>query len=73
MPRVSTLPRNSVNDRPVGLASALRRQRWLLRPAAWLVPASLRCGCSCRLLHAAGRTPHPAASLTSIARTARRA
>ncbi len=28
-------PRNSINDRPARLSLLLRRQRWLLRPAAW--------------------------------------
>lgn len=35
MPRVKQSPRNSVNDRPSWWRLALRRQRRLLRPAAW--------------------------------------
>ncbi|MGA3402624.1 MAG: cell division protein FtsQ/DivIB [Acetobacteraceae bacterium] len=35
MPRVSRSPRNSVNDRPARLKLWLRRQKKLLRPAAW--------------------------------------
>jgi cell division protein FtsQ len=37
MPRVKRSPRNSVNDRPNRLKLLLRRQKWLLRPAAWVV------------------------------------
>ena len=40
MPRVKQSPRNSVNDRPSGWRLLLRRQRRLLRPAAWGVFAS---------------------------------
>ena len=36
MPRVKRSPRNSVNDRPSGWRLLLRRQRRLLRPAAWV-------------------------------------
>ena len=35
MPRVKQSPRNSVTDRPSGWRLLLRRQRRLLRPAAW--------------------------------------
>ncbi len=35
MSRIARLPRNSVKDRPARLKLLLRRQRWLLRPAAW--------------------------------------
>jgi cell division protein FtsQ len=35
MPRVTRSPRNSVNDRPARLKLWLRRQKKLLRPAAW--------------------------------------
>jgi cell division protein FtsQ len=40
MPRVKQAPRNSVNDRPSGWRLLLRRQRRLLRPAAYVVAAS---------------------------------
>jgi cell division protein FtsQ len=36
MPRVARLPRNSVKDRPAGWWLVVRRQRRLLRPAAWV-------------------------------------
>lgn len=39
MPRVKQAPRNSVSDRPSSLRLMLRRQRRLLRPAAWAVAA----------------------------------
>ena len=35
MPRVARSPRNSVKDRPARLKLLLRRQKRLLRPAAW--------------------------------------
>ena len=35
MPRVARGPRNSVKDRPARLKLLLRRQKRLLRPAAW--------------------------------------
>ncbi|HUN39102.1 MAG TPA: cell division protein FtsQ/DivIB [Acetobacteraceae bacterium] len=41
MPRVTRTPRNSVNDRPAWLKLLLRRQRRLLRPAAWVAGAFL--------------------------------
>lgn len=41
MPRVTRTPRNSVNDRPGRWKLLLRRQRRLLRPAAWTIFASL--------------------------------
>jgi cell division protein FtsQ len=41
MPRVKKSPRNSVNDRPSGWRLALRRQRRLLKPAAWTMVASV--------------------------------
>jgi cell division protein FtsQ len=37
MPRVARSIRNSVNDRPGRMKLLLRRQRWLIRPAAWTV------------------------------------
>ena len=40
MSRVKQSPRNSVNDRPSGWRLALRRQRRLLRPMAWIAAAS---------------------------------
>jgi cell division protein FtsQ len=40
MSRVKRSPRNSVNDRPSGWRLALRRQRRLLRPLAWIAAAS---------------------------------
>ncbi len=39
MPRVKQAPRNSVSDRPSSVRLLLRRQRRLLRPAAWAVAA----------------------------------
>jgi len=41
MPRVSRSPRNSVNDRPAWLKLLWRRQKRLLRPAAWIAMAAL--------------------------------
>ncbi len=41
MPRVTRTPRNSVTDRPAGWRLLLRRQRVLIKPAAWIVAASL--------------------------------
>ncbi|HTW70098.1 MAG TPA: cell division protein FtsQ/DivIB [Acetobacteraceae bacterium] len=41
MPRVTRTPRNSVNDRPAWLKLLLRRQRRLLRPAAWVAGSFL--------------------------------
>ncbi len=41
MPRVKRTPRNSVNDRPAGWRLLLRRQRGLIKPAAWVAFASL--------------------------------
>jgi cell division protein FtsQ len=41
MSRLSRGPRNSVSDRPGRLKLLLRRQRRLLRPAAWIALASL--------------------------------
>ncbi|HEX3576392.1 MAG TPA: cell division protein FtsQ/DivIB [Rhodopila sp.] len=41
MSRVTRSPRNSVNDRPSRWRLALRRQRRLLRPLAWIGAASL--------------------------------
>jgi len=41
MPRVARSPRNSVKDRPSRWKLVLRRQRRLLKPAAWLVFGSL--------------------------------
>ncbi len=40
MPRVSRTPRNSVKDRPAGWRLLLRRQRGLLKPAAWVAGAA---------------------------------
>ena len=36
MPRVTRSPRNSVKDRPAWIKLLLRRQKRLLRPAAWV-------------------------------------
>jgi cell division protein FtsQ len=41
MPRMKRSPRNSVNDRPSGWRLALRRQRRLLKPAAWIAAAAV--------------------------------
>jgi cell division protein FtsQ len=41
MPRVIRSPRNSISDRPGRLKLLLRRQKHLLRPAAWVASAVL--------------------------------
>ena len=41
MPRVKQTPRISVKDRPSGWRLALRRQRWLVRPAAGVLAVSV--------------------------------
>jgi len=40
MSRVTRTPRNSVKDRPAGWRLLLRRQRGLLKPAAWIAGAA---------------------------------
>lgn len=54
MPRVTRSPRNSVNDRPSGWRLALRRQRRLLRPAAWAACGSAIALLFLFIIHAAG-------------------
>ncbi|HVC63395.1 MAG TPA: cell division protein FtsQ/DivIB [Acetobacteraceae bacterium] len=41
MPRVNRSPRNSVNDRPAQWRLLVRRQKRLLRPAAWIALAAM--------------------------------
>jgi cell division protein FtsQ len=54
MPRVKQSPRNSVTDRPSGWRMLLRRQRRLLRPAGWIVFASIFALLILFVFHAAG-------------------
>jgi cell division protein FtsQ len=53
MPRVTRTPRNSVNDRPGRWKLLLRRQRRLLRPAAWTAFACLVLALGFVALHSA--------------------
>jgi cell division protein FtsQ len=62
MSRVKYSPRNSVNDRPSGWRLALRRQRRLLRPGAWIAFACAVTVLVVSALQAAG--PHAGASGT---------
>ena len=55
MSRVKRSPRNSVKDRPSGWRMLLRRQRRLLRPAAWIAGASVVVLLGVFVLHAASR------------------
>ena len=54
MPRVTRSPRNSVKDRPSAWRLALRRQRRLLRPAAWAAVVSVIAIMVLMASHAAG-------------------
>jgi cell division protein FtsQ len=64
MPRVKRSPRNSVNDRPSGWRLALRRQRRLLRPAAWIAAASAATMLLVVVFHSAA--PHSTGTIASI-------
>lgn len=67
MPRVTRSPRNSVKDRPSGWRLALRRQRRLVRPAAWITAASVVVLLVLFVVHAAGSRGGPSGgSLTSV-------
>lgn len=60
MPRVKQAPRNSVSDRPSSWRLMLRRQRRLLRPAAWIMAAVV-------ILVLIGSAIHSVGSSTSFA------
>ena len=62
MPRVTRGPRHSVKDRPGRLKLLLRRQRWLLRPAAWIAFATLIGLLGVAVLHSAA----PGGSLATL-------
>jgi cell division protein FtsQ len=66
MPRVARSPRNSVKDRPSGWRLALRRQRRLLRPAGWLVCASVVALALLLVLREAGTHEAPVGSLSGM-------
>ncbi len=63
MPRVTRSPRNSVKDRPSAWRLALRRQRRLLRPAAWAAFVSVIAIMVLMASHAAGTHGGSLASL----------
>ena len=60
MPRIKQAPRNSVSDRPSSWRLMLRRQRRLLRPAAWIMAALI-------VLLLVGAAIHSVGSSTSFA------
>ena len=62
MPRVTRSPRNSISDRPGRLKLLLRRQKHLLRPAAWIAFAGL----VILLGIAAVRSTAPGGTLTTL-------
>jgi cell division protein FtsQ len=66
MSRVKHSPRNSVNDRPSGWRLALRRQRRLLRPAAWVAFASAVAVLVVSAFHAAGSHAGPSGTLIGM-------
>jgi cell division protein FtsQ len=66
MSRVTRSPRNSVNDRPSGWRLALRRQRRLVRPAAWVGLASIVVMLLVVVIHAAGSHAGPGGTLSSM-------
>jgi cell division protein FtsQ len=66
MPGVKRSPRNSVKDRPSGWRLALRRQRRLLRPAAWVVFVSVVGMFVLFVFHAAGPHVESSGTLTSM-------
>jgi len=66
MPRVTRSPRNSVKDRPSWWSLALRRQRRLVRPAAWLVAAAVVAVPLLSVFHAAGTRVGSSGTLTNM-------
>lgn len=66
MSRMKRSPRNSVNDRPSGWRLLLRRQRRLLRPAAWVAGASVVVLVFLAVFHAAGTRGGTTGTLTSM-------
>jgi cell division protein FtsQ len=66
MSRLKQSPRNSVNDRPSGWRLALRRQRRLLRPAAWVGFASAVTVLAVSAFHAAGSHGGGSGTLTGM-------
>jgi cell division protein FtsQ len=64
MSRVKRSPRNSVSDRPSGWRLALRRQRRLLRPAAWTAAASIVVMLLVVIFHSA--VPRSSGTLSSV-------
>jgi cell division protein FtsQ len=62
MPRVTRSPRNSVKDRPAWIKLLLRRQKRLLRPAAWVAGTFLLTMLLIGLLRSAA----PAGSLVTL-------
>jgi cell division protein FtsQ len=64
MSRVARTPRNSVNDRPGRLKLLLRRQKRLLRPAAWVAGSFLLVMLFIGLLRSAA--PHAGGSLETL-------
>ncbi len=63
MPRVKRSPRNSVNDRPSGWRLLLRRQRRLLKPAAWTAAAAVLAMLLVGMFHSA---PHSTGTISSL-------
>jgi cell division protein FtsQ len=66
MSRVKRSPRNSVTDRPSGWRLLLRRQRWLLRPAAWLACGSVAALMVLSALHSVGSHTGSVGTLSSL-------
>jgi cell division protein FtsQ len=66
MSRVKRSPRNSVNDRPSGWRLLLRRQRRLLRPAAWVASGSVVLLLLVVVFHSAGSHPGSTGTLSSM-------
>lgn len=66
MSRVRHSPRNSVNDRPSGWRLLLRRQRRLLRPAAWIAGGLAICVLGLIVWRSAGSHTGPGGSLVTI-------
>lgn len=64
MPGVKRSPRNSVSDRPSGWRLLLRRQRRLLKPAAWLSCGSVVVLFLMVVFHSAA--PHSTGTLSSM-------
>lgn len=66
MSRVRHSPRNSVNDRPSGWRLLLRRQRRLLRPAAWIAGGLAICILSLIVWRSASSHTGPGGSLVTM-------